>query len=380
MRHPTHKSKRQRVSSTGCRSRRTRSSRPSRALFVRAAGHVLLHARRPRGDRRVVGPVLRAPRAIAAARSPRPCTEQMQTLDFTPPFLRAHPKAFELASRVAELTPDGINRVFFVNSGSEAVDTAMKIALMYHRVRGEGAAPALRVARACLPRRQHGRYRRWPAWSTTGGLRRRAGRACYHMRHTALPENRFARGQPEHGAELADDLLRFCSLLRRREHRGVLRRAGRRLLRLPAAAQGLPEPAARDLRRARHPAGVRRGDQRLGPDGRELRRPGLRRHARHHDHGQGDHQRRAADGRGGGAPVDLRRDHRGAAPSSGIEFFHGYTYSAHPAACAAGLAMMDIFRDERLIDRARDMAPTSWTRCFSLRDAPGRHRHPRRSA
>jgi beta-alanine--pyruvate transaminase len=112
--------------------------------------------------------------------------QQLLTLDFTAPFLRAHPKAFELAQRVAEYTPAGLNRIFFTNSGSEAVDTAMKTALMYHRARGQ-AQRQLFISRE---RARHGVNMGGVALAGMVNNRRAYGpglAGVYHMRHTALP-------------------------------------------------------------------------------------------------------------------------------------------------------------------------------------------------
>jgi beta-alanine--pyruvate transaminase len=137
--------------------------------------------------------------------------QQLMTLDFTAPFLRAQHKSFELAERVAAYTPEGLNRVFFVGSGSESIDTAMKMALMYHRVRGQPQRQ-LFVSRE---RAYHGVNMGGVALAGMVNNRRAFGpglAGVYHMRHTALPQNKFVKGQPEHGADLADDLLRFCNL------------------------------------------------------------------------------------------------------------------------------------------------------------------------
>ena len=136
---------------------------------------------------------------------------QLQELDFVAPFLRAHPKSFELASRVAELTPGDLNRIFFVNSGSEAVDTAMKIALAYHQARGQTG----RTMFVSRERAYHGVNFGGVALSGIVNNRRKYGpgiAGVVHMRHTQLDENRYVQGQPEHGAELADDLQRFVNL------------------------------------------------------------------------------------------------------------------------------------------------------------------------
>ena len=136
---------------------------------------------------------------------------QLGELDFVAPFLRGHPKSFELASRIAELTPGDLNRIFFVNSGSEAVDTAMKAALAYHQARGQSG----RTMFVSRERAYHGVNFGGVALSGIVNNRRKYGpgiAGVVHMRHTQLDENRFTPGQPAHGAELANDLLRFVNL------------------------------------------------------------------------------------------------------------------------------------------------------------------------
>ena len=137
--------------------------------------------------------------------------KQLLELDYTMPFTRGHPKAFELARRVTDYTPEGLNRIFFVNSGSEAVDTAMKMALMYHRVKGQPQRQ-LFISRE---RAYHGVNMGGVALAGMVNNRRAFGpglAGVYHMRHTALAETRFVKGQPDKGADLAEDLARFCAL------------------------------------------------------------------------------------------------------------------------------------------------------------------------
>jgi beta-alanine--pyruvate transaminase len=136
---------------------------------------------------------------------------QLRELDFCAPFLRAHPKQFELATRVAELTPGDLNRIFFVNSGSESVDTAMKVALAYHQARGQGGRNMF-VSRE---RAYHGVGFGGVALSGLVNNRRKFGAglpAVAHMRHTHLKENYFTKGEGAHGVELAEDLVRFVTL------------------------------------------------------------------------------------------------------------------------------------------------------------------------
>src|SRR3982751_6621514 len=127
---------------------------------------------------------------------------QLRELDFCAPFLRAHPKQFELATRVAELTPGDLNRIFFTNSGSEAVDTAMTLSFAYHQARGQGG----RTMFISRERAYHGVNF---GGMSLGGLvnnRRRFGpvpTGVAHMRHTHIPQNRRTRGEGEHGIDLA---------------------------------------------------------------------------------------------------------------------------------------------------------------------------------
>src|SRR3954462_11347172 len=132
-------------------------------------------------------------------------------MDFCPPFQMAHPKAFALAEKVAALAPEGMDRVFFTNSGSESVETALKMAIAYHRVRGEGQ-------RTRLIGRERGYHGVNFGGISVGGMvanRKMFGTLLAgvdHIRHTHDARNAFSKGQPEHGAELADDLERLVAL------------------------------------------------------------------------------------------------------------------------------------------------------------------------
>jgi beta-alanine--pyruvate transaminase len=295
--------------------------------------------------------------------------QQLQTLDFTAPFLRAHPKAFELAQRVSEFTPAGLNRIFFVNSGSEAVDTAMKMALMFHRVRGQSQRQ-LFVSRE---RAYHGVNMGGIALAGMVNNRRAFGpglAGVYHMRHTALPQNKFVRGQPEHGADLADDLQRLCNLYGGENIAACF-------VEPTAGSFGCLPPPKGYLDRLRKTCddngillvfdevitgwgrmGANFGAQAFGVT------PDLMTMAKAITNGAQPMGAVAAKQEIYDAITD-------AGPKTGIEFFHGYTYSAHPASCAAGLAMMDIFRDEKLIERAAAMSPYFEGAMHSLKDAPG---------
>jgi len=298
----------------------------------------------------------------------RAVAAQLGTLDFVAPFLRAHPKAFELAQRVTEYTPPGLNRVFFVNSGSESVDTAMKMALMYHRVKGQPQRQ-LFVSRE---RAYHGVNMGGVSLAGMVNNRRAFGTGLagvYHMRHTGLPENRFVRGQPEHGAELAEDLLRFCQLYGGENIAAVF-------VEPAAGSYGCLPPPRGYLNRLREICdahgillvfdevitGWGRMGENFGAQAFGVT-PDLMTMAKALTNG--------AQPMGAVAAKQSIYDAiTEAGPERGVEFFHGYTYSAHPASCAAGLAMMDIFRDEKLIDRARDTSPAFLDAIWSLKDLP----------
>ena len=294
--------------------------------------------------------------------------EQLQTLDFTAPFLRAHDKAFELARRVAHYTPEGMDRIFFVNSGSEAVDTAMKMALAYHRSKGQSQRQIF-ISRE---RAYHGVNMGGVALSGMVNNRRSFGvglAGVYHMRHTALPENKFVKGQPETGADLADDLQRFCTTYGGENIAAVFVE--------PAAGSfGCLPPPKGYLNKLRQICdqhgillvfdevitgwgrmGANFGAQAFGVT------PDLMTMAKAITNG--------AQPMGAvAAKTEIYDTITQAGPAKGVEFFHGYTYSAHPASCAAGLAMMDIFAKDRLIERAAAMSPKFIDAIHSLQDCP----------
>ena len=294
--------------------------------------------------------------------------DQLMTLDYTMPFTRAHPKAFELAQRVAQYTPEGLNRVFFTCSGSESVDSAMKMALAYHRIRGQGHRQ-LFVSRE---RAYHGVNMGGVALSGMVNNRRTFGvglPGVHFMRHTALPENRFVRGQPETGGDLAEDLQRICTMVGGDNIAAVFVE--------PAAGSfGCLPPPKGYLDRIRAICdqhgillvfdevitgwgrmGAPFGAQKFGVT------PDLMTMAKAITNG--------AQPLGAIAVKQSIYDAiTEAGPAKGIEFFHGYTYSAHPASCAAGLAMMEIFASEDLIGRAAAMSDYFLDALWSLRDLP----------
>ena len=295
--------------------------------------------------------------------------EQLSTLDYTMPFTRAHPKAFELAQRVSHYTPAGLNRVFFTCSGSESVDSAMKMALAYHRIRGQGHRQ-LFVSRE---RAYHGVNMGGVALSGMVNNRRTFGvglPGVHFMRHTALPENKFVRGQPDKGADLADDLQRICALVGGDNIAAVF-------VEPTAGSFGCLPPPKGYLNRIREICdqhgillvfdevitgwgrmGANFGAQAFGVT------PDIMTMAKAITNGAQPMGAVAARQHVYDAITE-------AGPAKGIEFFHGYTYSAHPASCAAGLAMMDIFEKEDLIGRAAKLSGYFLDGVYSLRDVPG---------
>jgi beta-alanine--pyruvate transaminase len=290
---------------------------------------------------------------------------QLQELDFVAPFMRAHPKSFELASRVAELTPGDLNRIFFVNSGSEAVDTAMKVALAYHQARGQTG----RTMFVSRERAYHGVNFGGVALSGIVNNRRKYGpgiAGVVHMRHTQLPENRFVQGQPEHGADLADDLLRFVNLYGAENIAACF-------VEPIVGATGCLVPPKGYLERLRQICDthgillvfdeVITGFGRTGQPfaGQSFGvTPDLMTMARALTN--------AAQPMGAVAVSERVHDTIMAAAQEGaIEFFHGYTYSGHPAACAAGLATLDLYRTDGLFERARELSPYFQQAMFSLK-------------
>ena len=291
---------------------------------------------------------------------------QLATLAYTAPFQLGHELSFELARRLAELTPEGMNRVFFVNSGSEAIDTAIKIALAYHYARGEGQRQRL-VSRE---RAYHGVN--IGGTSLSGMVKNRqafglglAGIA--HLRHTWLPENRYQRNQPTDGAELADDLEKIV------QNFGADSIAAC-FVEPIAGSTGCLVPPVGYLERLREicdqhgillvfdevicgfgRTGEPFASQTFGvtPDIMTLAKA----------------LTNAAQPMGAIVVGQHVYDSIiNAAPDRVIELFHGYTYSGHPAACAAGLATLDIYRDENLFERGRSLSAYFQDSIFALKE------------
>jgi beta-alanine--pyruvate transaminase len=292
--------------------------------------------------------------------------EQLQTLDYTPSFMRGHPSAFEFAEKVAALTPKGVDHVFFCNSGSEAVDTAMKIALAYHLARNE----AQRTYFVTRERAYHGVNIGGTALSGMVKNRETFGAlmpAILHLRHTLLPENRLTRGMGATGAELADDLLRFVNLVGEKRIAAVF-------VEPIAGSTGVIVPPRGYLERLREIC-TRYGillvfDEVICGFGRTGDAfaassfgvtPDIMTMAKALTNG--------AQPMGAVAVRDgIYRTIIDAAPEGVPEFFHGYTYSAHPAACAAGLATLAIYKSEQLFAKAKELSGHFLDTMFALKD------------
>ena len=290
-------------------------------------------------------------------------------LDFAPTFQLGHPLAFQLAARLAGIMPAGLGHIFFTNSGSESVDTALKMALAYHRARGEGQ-------RTRLIGRERGYHGVGFGGISVGGImpnRRAFGPGLPgidHLPHTHdLLRNAFSRGQPAHGAELADRLEAIIALHGADTIAAVI-------VEPLAGSTGVLVPPLGYLERLRAitaahgillifdevitgfgRVGAATAAERLGvvPDLICLAK-GLT---------------NAAVPMGAVAASQAVHDAILAAPGDapGIELFHGYTYSAHVLACAAGIATLDLYAEEGLFARARALEPVWEAAVHSLQGA-----------
>ncbi len=293
---------------------------------------------------------------------------QAAELDYAPAFQFSHPKAFELASRVAALAPGDLDHVFFCNSGSEAVDTALKIALAYHNVRGEGA-------RTRLIGRERGYHGVGFGGISVGGIvanRKFFGSLLAGVDHLPTTYNReqqaFSKGEPDWGAHLADDLERIVALHDASTIAAVI-------VEPMAGSTGvLPAPKGY-LPRLRAICDkykillifdeVITGFGRLG-HAFAAERYGV----------VPDMITFAKGVTSGTVPmggVIVRKGIYDAfmrGPEHVVELFHGYTYSAHPLACAAGLATLDLYRDENLFERAKKLEPIWADAAMGLKGLP----------
>ena len=296
---------------------------------------------------------------------------QLVELDYAPSFQMGHPIAFQFAELLAETPPGGkeagLDRIFFTGSGSESVDTALKIALAYQRAIGQGT-------RTRLIGRERGYHGVGFGGISVGGILN--NRRVFpqlpgtdHLRHTHDPaRNSFAKGQPEHGADLADDLERLVALHGAETIAAVI-------VEPVAGSTGVLIPPKGYLERLREIA-TRHGillifDEVITGFGR-LGAP----FAADFFGVTPDLVTTAKGLTNGALPMGAvfasRTVHDALmqGPEAQIELFHGYTYSGHPAACAAGIATMQIYREENLLTRAADLADYWQEAMHALADLP----------
>ncbi|RCW28150.1 beta-alanine--pyruvate transaminase [Ciceribacter lividus] len=294
--------------------------------------------------------------------------EQAGELDYAPAFQLGHPKAFELANRLVDIAPDGMSHVFYTNSGSESVDTALKIALAYQRVKGEGT-------RTRLIGRERGYHGINFGGMSVGGIvgnRKMFGTLLAgvdHIRHTHQPDkNAFTKGQPEYGAELADDLERLVNLHDASTIAAVI-------VEPVAGSTGVLIPPKGYLQRLREICDkygillifdeVITGFGRLGTP-----------FATQYFDVKPDIITTAKGLTNGVIPMGAVfvtseiHDAFMTGPEHLIEFAHGYTYSGNPIASAAGIGTLNTYRDEGLLTRASELAPYWEEQLHSLRDCP----------
>ena len=289
--------------------------------------------------------------------------------DYIPPFQFASPKAFTLANRLSAMAPGDLDHVFFCNSGSEAVDTALKIALAYHNVRGEGS-------RTRLIGRERGYHGVGFGGISVGGMvanRKQFGTLLAGVDHLPTTYNReqqaFTKGEPEWGAHLADELERLVGLHDASTIAAVIVEP------MGGSTGVLPAPKGylKRLRAICDKYGILlildeviTGFGRLGfPFAAE--RYGV----------VPDIMTFAKGVTNGAVPMGGAIVRKGIydafmrGPEHVVELFHGYTYSAHPLALAAGLASLDVYRDEKLFERAYQMESKWADALMSLKGLPG---------
>ena len=294
--------------------------------------------------------------------------EQAGELDYAPAFQLGHPKAFELANRLVDLAPEGMDHVLYTNSGSESVDTALKVALAYQRVKGHGS-------RTRLIGRERGYHGVNFGGISVGGIvtnRKMFGTLLTgvdHMPHTHLPsKNAFSKGMPEHGGDLADELERIVTLHDASTIAAVI-------VEPVAGSTGVLIPPKGYLQRLREIC-TKHGillifDEVITGFGR-LGAP----FAAQYFDVKPDIITTAKGLTNGVIPMGAVfvtgeiHDAFMNGPEHLIEFFHGYTYSGNPIASAAALGTLDTYKEEGLLTRANELAPYWEEQLHSLRDCP----------
>lgn len=303
------------------------------------------------------------PRIVAAIQA------QANELDFAPSFQFSHPLAFQAASRIAELAPGDLDSVFFCNSGSEAVDTALKIAIAYWRVKGQGN-------KTRLIGRERGYHGIGMGGISVGGIlgnRKQFSSMMIpgvdHIQHTYDRANQaFSKGSPEYGAHFADDLERLIQLHDASTIAAVI-------VEPMAGSTGVLPPPKGYLKRLREIASrhdillifdeVITGFGRTGNAFASITEgvnPDLFTFAKGVTSGTVP--------MGGVVCKKAIYETLMQGPEHVVEFCHGYTYSAHPLACAAALASMDVYRDEKLFENAKNIEGKWQDAIYSLKGLP----------
>ena len=294
-------------------------------------------------------------------------SEQTATLDFFSGFQFGHPKSFELAERITQFMPEGLNRVFYTGSGSESADTSLKMARAYWRKKGMASKTRL-IGRA---KGYHGVNFGGISVGGIVGNRATFGQTIEsdHLAHTMLPENAFSKGMPEHGANLADELLAMIALHDASNIAAVI-------VEPMAGSAGVIPPPVGYLERLRDICTQNQilliFDEVITAFGRVGAATGAEAYGV-----VPDILNVAKQLTNGSVPMgavianqeihDTFMDTE--APEYMIEFPHGYTYSGHPLACAAGLATLDLLEKENSFEQVSNMAPVLEDAIHSLKGA-----------
>lgn len=292
-------------------------------------------------------------------------SRQLGELDYSPAFQYGHPKAFELAHRLRELTPQGLDHVFFTGSGSESADTSLKIARAYWRKKGKPSKTKL-IGRA---KGYHGVNFGGFSLGGIGANRTLFGQGvdADHLPHTLLSENAFTKGMPEQGAERADELLELIALHDASNIAAVI-------VEPLAGSAGVIPPPRGYLKRLREICDAHEilliFDEVITGFGRMGSMTGAE------EFGVvPDLLNVAKQLTNGAVPMGAvivqgeiyRTFMEQGGPDYMLELPHGYTYSGHPVACAAAMAALDVLKNDRLIERVREMAPIFENALHSLK-------------
>ncbi len=294
-------------------------------------------------------------------------TKQLETLDYTQPFQQGFGGSFELATRITKHTPGNLNRIFFSTGGSDAVESAIKISIAYHKANGQGS----RFRIVGRERAYHGMH---IGGTSVGGMINNVKTyasllmpGVVHMRHTHLPDHKFISGQPETGAEIAEDLERFASNFGAENIAACI-------VEPTAGSTGTLVPPKGYLQRLREICDkhgiilifdeVITGWGRMGSA-----------FASQEFGVTPDVITMAKATTNGVVPMgavavkeEIYDTIMDASPKGAVELFHGYTYSGIPIAVAAALAVQDIFEKEDIFNRAKKLSPYFLDGLFSLKD------------